>query len=286
MLYKPLFHKDEIKRFDHANVTVMPYEEKYYAQVVDILLSKLPPDFKGINEDWVEQLFRGYRNQGTGDINLKHKLLFVAVDRQEVVQGVAAATPKKGAPIKLMPFLAVNPTGFFALVADMPHLLRRHGRKVYAHLSPDVDETMMLQRCGWQLDGVLPGGYQDGRVTQQWSRDIDSSETMRPLRVKQEYLEHIKQGRKTLEVRVKYRSLTNLEAGEKIQLESRTERRTVRLKSIREYSDFTKMLENEDYRKIVPGLSKTKVEKLLREIYPPSKEQLGVLVLEIVLLDG
>jgi ASC-1-like (ASCH) protein len=55
----------------------------------------------------------------------------------------------------------------------------------------------------------------------------------------------------------------------------------VRVKDVRHYPDFSAMLANEDTSKIVPGSSPTEVETLLHAIYPPDRERLGVVVLDI-----
>lgn len=71
-------------------------------------LYKLPPFcgverfFRGVDDEWVDALYRGYARRGVGEVNAKYKLIFVAVDRDDHVLGVTGATPKKGEPIKLM----------------------------------------------------------------------------------------------------------------------------------------------------------------------------------------
>ena len=73
-----------------------------------------------------------------------------------------------------------------------------------------------------------------------------------------------------------------VEIGEQIAFLSRDDRLVRAVKGIRKYENFADMLANEDFRKIVPDLSKEQVEQLLSEIYPPNREKLGVVVLEVV----
>lgn len=104
---------------------------------------------------------------------------------------------------------------------------------------------------------------------------------MRLMRVKQHYLNLIKNGQKTLEIRVGYPNTRTIQHGERIQLASRTETIVVRVKDIRKYSTLDSMLNKEDTNLIAPGLTKAQVSRLLKEIYPRHLEKLGVFVLEI-----
>jgi ASC-1-like (ASCH) protein len=56
---------------------------------------------------------------------------------------------------------------------------------------------------------------------------------------------------------------------------------TIRIKDVRKYSTFEEMLSREDVSRIVPGSNREEVLRLLKSLYPPHKEQMGVLVLEI-----
>lgn len=52
-------------------------------------------------------------------------------------------------------------------------------------------------------------------------------------------------------------------------------------KDIRRYPNFESMIAKEDYRRIVPeARSAQEVLALLKRIYPPDRERLGVVVLE------
>ena len=104
---------------------------------------------------------------------------------------------------------------------------------------------------------------------------------MRIIRLKQRFLDQVRNGEKTLEVRVGYPQIRSIRPGERIRFISRTETQDATVKGIREYPNFQDMLAIEKAERIVPGLRHDELLRLLQEIYPSSKEQLGVIVLEI-----
>lgn len=281
MLYKPLIDDEDIKRFDRQHISVHPYDDKYEHQVRKLLLEKLPNTFRGINDDWVTGLFEGYKRRKLQDINAKYKLIFLARDPEEKVRGVVGATPKKGSPIKLMPFIALDLPAFMALLRDIPFLLKEYGAKLYIHLSPTPDETIALQQCGWMLNGAMPAAYHPEIVTQQWSLDIDKKKTMRSMRVKDKFLKFIESGKKDLEVRVGYNSFRKIKVGELVNFNNRNRSIIRRIADIRTYKNFEEMVNAESPSRIVPEISRENLLGLLRDIYPKHKEKLGVIVFEI-----
>ena len=281
MLYKLFVGNDFDEKFDKPNISVLSCEKSHEPQVRHLLLDALPKYFKGIDETWVESLFRGYERRYLIDVNVKYKLIYVAVDRKNTVLGVAGATPKKGEPIKIMPLIATTQPAFLALITDIPYLLKRYGRKLYIHITPSIEETISLQQRGWRLDAVLPAAYHEDQITQQWSLDIIGEDFMRLMRVKQRYLDLIRSGDKTLEVRVGYYNIRTIQPGERIRLSSRTDSETIYVKDVRRYSTFDDMLKSEKANFIAPGSTKEEVRRILKEIYPPKLENLGVVVLDI-----
>lgn len=188
MLYKPLYEFSAITSLEQLQVSVLPFDEtrtELKMQVTRLLLEKLPPSFEGIDEAWVVALFDGYSRRHTADVNAKYKLIYVALNSEENVVGIAAATPKKGNPIKVMPFIATSLAAFEALLIDIPHQMVMYGHKLYIHTNPTADEVISLQRLGWKLDAAMPSAYYPGVITQQWSLDIGET-TMRMMRVKRE----------------------------------------------------------------------------------------------------
>lgn len=281
MLYKLFVSEGFDDQFDRLHISVQPYDPRFEPQVRELLLSALPPSFTGIDDDWVDALLNGYARRSSGDINEKFKLIFLAIDREDRVLGVAGATPKKGEPIKIMPLVANGLPAFVALLTDVPLEVAQYGRKVYVHLCPTVEHTIALQQRGWQLDAAMPAAYHEHRVTQQWSFDV-SGDLMRTVRLKQQFLDMIKLRQKTLEVRVGYPNIKTIRAGERIRFMSRADELVVEVKAVRRYPTFDEMLEVEDPSRIAPHLpTREQLAPLLHEIYPPEREELGVIVLEI-----
>jgi len=279
MLYKQLV--DEAG-FDSPNISVVPFDESQHADGARaLILSQMSDDFEGVDYSWVDALFAGYRRRESGDVNNKFKIIFVAECDGKVV-GVAGATPKKGRPIKLMPLVASSEAAFEALVVDLQGLLEDYGHKLYVHLVPEPWQVACLQRHGWSLEGVFPGGYAPTSVVQQWGLSLQKGDPVRKMRIKRPYFDAIMSGKKTLEVRVGYNSIKRLKAGELLQLETGHTSGVVRIKSIRVYDSFADMLSSESWREIVPQVgTEAEAFKLLRGIYPAGKERLGVHVIEI-----
>ena len=98
------------------------------------------------------------------------------------------------------------------------------------------------------------------------------------LWVKDEYLQEILTGRKTIEVRVGYSNIRRLRPGDILRLNDQYPYLITRIGL---YDDFEELLEREDPRAIAPNLSRDELLIALRAIYPPEKEALGVVALEI-----
>lgn len=100
--------------------------------------------------------------------------------------------------------------------------------------------------------------------------------------IKKRFFDLILSGEKTLEVRVLYPNLRSIQKGELVNLNNQA---TIRVKDVRRYSTFEEMLYKEEASQIVPGSNREEVLKLLKSLYPPHKERLGVLVLEVEPVD-
>lgn len=279
MLYKQLV--DEAG-FDSPNISVVPFDESQADSARALILSQMSDAFNGVDNDWVDALFAGYRRRELGDVNAKFKIIFTAECDGKVV-GVAGATPKKGRPIKLMPLVASSEAAFEALVVDLQGLLEDYGHKLYVHLVPEPWQVACLQRHGWSLEGVFPGGYAPNSVVQQWGFNFNKEgASVRKMRIKKPYFDAIMEGRKTLEVRVGYNSIKRLKAGGLLQLETGHTSGVVRIRAIRIYDNFADMLAAEPWRQIVPqARDAEEALHLLRKIYPARKERLGIHVIEI-----
>lgn len=101
---------------------------------------------------------------------------------------------------------------------------------------------------------------------------------VKSLWIRPEYLEQILAGRKTVEVRVGYDNVRRLQPGDELRLNERHPYRIVR---VGRYGSFEAMLEHEDPEAIAPGVSSLDLLARCRQIYPPDKEALGVIALEI-----
>lgn len=281
LLYKPLYKTSSAKSLNQLCVSILPFNEATVdlkMEVRQLLLEKLSDSFDGITDEWVTALFVGCEQQ---DINTKHKLLFVATDGSGQVIGIAGATPKKDSPIKIIPFIATNIVAFEALLIDIPHQLMAYSHKLYVHINPTADEVISLQRLGWKLDAALPNAYGFGIVTQQWSLNIGKP-IARTMHIKQRDFDLIQSGEQTLLVRVGYDSINRIQVGERLELVTPTSRQNVRISAIRRYDSFKAMLEKEPFQRIAPNIaSQEELLSLLKRIYPPDKEWLGVVVFEL-----
>lgn len=94
-----------------------------------------------------------------------------------------------------------------------------------------------------------------------------------------DYLQHILSGRKTVEVRVAYANIARLQPGDILWL---NEQHRYTIQAIRRYTDFEAMIAAEEPGRIAPELpDRAALLAACRALYPPDKEALGVVALEI-----
>jgi ASC-1-like (ASCH) protein len=98
------------------------------------------------------------------------------------------------------------------------------------------------------------------------------------LWIRDEYLDWILQGVKTIEVRVGYSNIARLQAGDVLWL---NERHPYQIQRIGRYTSFEELLAGEDPQAIAPDLEPEELLSALRTLYPAQKEALGVFALEI-----
>jgi ASC-1-like (ASCH) protein len=197
------------------------------------------------------------------------------------MRAVAVATRKKGGSIKVMPIAAVDPEAFKALIVDLPSLLEDKGRKAYLHISPDPNQVEILQESGWLFEAQIPEAYSRHSVVQQWGCPLGRDAQMKSLRIHSGYLRLIEIGQKTLEIRVGYDHIKTIAPGADICLVSRDRQLRCHVSAVRRYPNFVKMLQQEDVDRALPGLSTAEALARLRQIYPATKERLGVVVLQL-----
>jgi ASC-1-like (ASCH) protein len=109
------------------------------------------------------------------------------------------------------------------------------------------------------------------------------SQPKRELNIRAPYLELIANGTKTVEVRVGYSRMKSIQAGQELTFVSGDRRVLTLVRRVTEYPSFDTMLDHEDPRSIGGDLGENREQMLavIRTIYPPDKERLGVLAIEI-----
>ncbi len=282
MLYKIVEHAELLSQ--ERIVSVLPLSEEDKPQVRQLVIDRLAPYFDGVDDRWVDALFAGYERKETRDPNEKYKLILVAKSPDRTVLGIAAATPKKGEPIKLMPLIAEDIQVFSALVAELPSFLREYGHKLYTHTVPTSVEVETLQHHGWRIEAMMPEAYKCGIITQQWGLVMEQK-VMKTMRVRRQYFDAIMAGTKSLEVRVGYSSIKRIQKGDSIRLENDRSSGVVQVVDVRVYKTFAEMLQHENVGSIVPD-NPAGALQTLQHIYPPDKEQLGVYIFEFKVLKG
>ena len=234
------------------------------------------------DDEWLESLRLGSGERTAGDNGeSRQAYVYAAQDRTGKYRAAAIATSKKGGSLKIMPVAAGDPTAFRALVLDLPALLAGKGRKAYIHHTPSSWEVAALQESGWRLEGQFPGHYREGTLTQQWGCRLDLPAALPNLRIQDRYLHMITSGKKSLEVRVGYDHIKAIRPGSRIKLTADSGHMLCVVADVRNYPSLSVMIEHEDAEKALPGLGPDKALNLLRRIYPPDKEQLGIVVLEL-----
>ena len=99
------------------------------------------------------------------------------------------------------------------------------------------------------------------------------------LWIKEEFLQLILAGQKTVEIRVGYKNILQLHPGDILLL---NEQHPYEIVDIRRYPDFAAMVATEKTEAVAPGISDPQaLTEACRAIYPPDKEALGVVALEI-----
>lgn len=103
----------------------------------------------------------------------------------------------------------------------------------------------------------------------------------RDMPIYQRYYDLIANGSKTIEVRVAYSSMLRIKAGDRIRFTCREENTLTRVKRVTRYDSFDEMFDHERAEAINPTTDPAEQLRAIRDIYPPEKEALGVLAIEI-----
>ncbi|WP_256641641.1 ASCH domain-containing protein [Streptomyces murinus] len=114
----------------------------------------------------------------------------------------------------------------------------------------------------------------------------DASARVRELNLYRRYFDLVAAGAKTVEVRVKYPHLADLAAGDIVRFRAKGTDETcdVRVKRVTEYPGFEALLDGEGSSPVNPTADRGRQLADIRAIYPPEKEALGALAIEVELL--
>ncbi|MFJ3667775.1 ASCH domain-containing protein [Streptomyces sp. NPDC090106] len=106
---------------------------------------------------------------------------------------------------------------------------------------------------------------------------------VRELNLYRQYFDLVSAGTKTIEVRVKYPHLADLAAGDTIRFRIKGTDETCEVKVVRvtEYADFEALLDSEGPSNVNPTATRDQQLANIRAIYPPEKEALGTLAIQI-----
>jgi len=289
MYYKPFDIDKIIRSLEEGTISVIELCEaskEIKSAVKEYILETLPKDFNGIDESWVDALFRGYDRKETAEVNMKYKIIYVAINQDKELVGIAAATPKKGAPIKIMPLIAKSMVALIALLTDLPFQLSKYGRKLYIHINPDSNTVKLLQLKGWKHDSDFPEAYHRAIVTQQWSYDL-KSDIQQFLRVKSAFLQAMKSREKKIEIRVGYDTIKAIRPGDKINFITYIDYICSKILEVHNYTTLDDMLKFEDFRAIMPwAKTPAEVHEKLKEFYPDDKiKQFGVIAFHFEIIE-
>ncbi|MET8245548.1 ASCH domain-containing protein [Streptomyces sp. NPDC005202] len=114
----------------------------------------------------------------------------------------------------------------------------------------------------------------------------DTTARVRELNLYAQYFALVAAGTKTIEVRVKYPHLADLATGDVIRfrIKGTAESCDVKVKRVTEYPDFESLLDGEGPANVNPTATRDQQLTNIRAIFPPEKEALGALAIEIKLV--
>jgi ASC-1-like (ASCH) protein len=103
----------------------------------------------------------------------------------------------------------------------------------------------------------------------------------RGMAIYRKYFDLIANGQKTIEVRVAYSSMKRIQPGQLIRFVCQDDAALTRVIRVAEYKSFDDLLDHEDNSKINPNAARDEQLREMRRIFPPNKESLGVLAIEV-----
>ncbi len=108
----------------------------------------------------------------------------------------------------------------------------------------------------------------------------NKSSQLHDFNVRDEILLFILASTKKLEIRTASSRFLKVNEGDYIRFNNLSDC-VRRVSEIRHYNNFNELLANIDPEEVMPGMPKKTMLSLLREIYPPNKEALGILAFRI-----
>jgi ASC-1-like (ASCH) protein len=249
-----------------------------WREVRKLLSSSLPGQIEGVNDSWLESMHGNALNDEAAPLEEgRSAWVYAAQDRSGRYRAGVIVTYKKGGALKIMPIASSDIAAFRALIFDLPTLLNGYGRKAYLHLAPSAAEVVALQESAWSLEALLPGAYSEEVVTQQWGCSLGPTS----IRIQSRYLSMIKSGEKKLEIRVGYDHINRIRPGDSIAFVAGSDQVVCQIREVRRYASLGQMLKHEDIEQVLPGSTPDGALRRLQEIYPPEKEKLGIVVLDL-----
>ncbi|MFH8446601.1 ASCH domain-containing protein [Streptomyces sp. NPDC018026] len=111
----------------------------------------------------------------------------------------------------------------------------------------------------------------------------DRTTRVRELNLYRQYFELVAAGSKTIEVRVKYPHLADLDIGDTIRFRIKNTDETCDVEVLRvtEYPDFEALLDGEGASNVNPTTTREQQLANIRTIYGPEKEALGALAIQM-----
>ncbi|MEV6173136.1 ASCH domain-containing protein [Streptomyces sp. NPDC051954] len=112
----------------------------------------------------------------------------------------------------------------------------------------------------------------------------DTTARVRELNLYRQYFDLVAAGTKTIEVRVKYPHLADLAAGDiiRFRIKGTDESCEVKVQRVAAYPNFEALLDSEGPARVNPTATREQQLANIRAIYPPEKEALGALAIEII----
>lgn len=100
-------------------------------------------------------------------------------------------------------------------------------------------------------------------------------------RIKKQYFHQLKNGDKSLEIRVGYPQIKKVREGDTITFENYGPNEFL-VRRIGVYDSFRRLLEVEGFNSVLPGMTFSGALSTLRQIYPADKERLGVYAFDLL----